>query len=79
MISRDMDREFTDSTPLLTSQQHQIRVTPEIHISIWILGKNHLLTVEPLKEGIRKGNLGLTSMSGHKVDPSLHPWLSRWR
>ena len=79
MMNRDMVREFTNSTPLLVSRQHQIRVTSEIHTSIWILEKNHLLMIEPLKEGIRKGNLGLTSMLSHKVDPSLHPWLSRWR
>ena len=71
--------ESTDDTPLLASRQYQIPITPEIHTSIWILGKNHLLTVEPLEKGIREGNLGLTSMSGHKVDPPLHLWLSRWR
>ena len=49
-----MVREFTYSTPLLTSQQHQIRVTPEIHPSIWILGINHLLMIEPLEEGIKE-------------------------
>ena len=74
-----MVREFTNDTPLLTGRQYQIRITPEIHANIWILGKYHLLTVEPLKESIREGNLGLTSMSGHKVDPSLHSWLSQWR
>ena len=73
-----MVKEFTNSTPFLASRQYQIRVTPEIHTSIWILLKNHLLTIEPPEEGIRKGNLRLTNMYGHMVDPSLHLWLSRW-
>jgi len=55
MINRDMVKEFTNDTPLLASRQYQIRVTPEIHTSIWILRKNYLLTVEPLEESIRKG------------------------
>lgn len=44
-----MVRSFTYNTPLLASWQHQIWVTPEIHPNIWILSKDHLLTVEPLK------------------------------
>ena len=75
----DMVRKFTYSTPLLTNRQHQIWVTLEIHTSIWTLGINHLLMVKPLEEGIRERNLGLTNMLGHEFNPSLHPWLSRWR
>ena len=52
MINRDMVREFTNDTPLLASPQYQIQFTPEIHTSIWILKKNHLLTVEPFKKGV---------------------------
>ena len=74
-----MVTDFTYNTPLLASRQHQIWVTPEIHTSIWTLSINHLLAVEPLEEGVRERKLGLTNMSGHEVNPSLHPWLSRWR
>lgn len=73
-----MVKKFTYITPLLASRQHQIWVTQEIHTSIQTLSINHFLTVEPLKECIREGNLWLTSMSSHKVNPSLHSWLSRW-
>ena len=72
-MNRDMVRRFTHSTPLLTSRQHQIRVTPEIHASIWKPGINHLLTIKPLEESIRKRNLGLAIMLRHKFNPSLHP------
>ena len=34
--------------------------------------------VKPLKEGIREWNLWLTSMSDHKIDPSLRPWFRRY-
>jgi len=78
-MNKDMVKNFTYNTPLLTIWQYQIWVTPEIHTSIWTLSINHLLTVELLEEGIKERNQGLTSMSGHKFNPSLHPWLSRWR
>lgn len=78
-MNKDMVRRITHGTPLLASRQHQIQVTPEIYTNIWEPGINHLLTIEPLKESIRKRNLGLASMVRHEFNPSLHPWLSRWR
>ena len=78
-MNRDMVRRITHGTPLLANRQHQVWITSEIHTSIWEPSINHLLTIEPLEEGLRKINLGLASMARHEIDPPLHPWFGRWR
>ena len=70
---------LTSSIPLSTIWQYHIRITPEIHTNIWVLGKSHLLAIEPPKERSIERNLGLTGMPGHVIDPSLHTWLCRRR
>ena len=73
----NMVKEFTNGTPLFASRQYQIWVILEVHTDIWILRINHLLTIKPPEEGIRKRNLRLTSMFRHVINPSLHTWFSR--
>ena len=74
-----MVKYFTNSAPLLTAWQYQIRIAPKVHTNIWIRGIDHLLTLEPPEEGISERNLRLTSMPRHVINPSLHAWLGRRR
>ena len=74
-----MVEDFTNSAPLFAIRQYQVWITSEIHTNIWILGIDHLLTLEPPEEGISERNLRLTSMPRHVINPSLHAWLGRRR
>ena len=78
-MNGNMVEVLTSSIPLSTAWQYHIRITPEIHTNIWILGIDHLLMLEPPEEGISERNLRLTSMPRHVIDPPLHAWLGRRR
>ena len=58
-----MVEDFSNSAPLFAIRQYQVRITSEIHANIWILGIDHLLTLDPPEEGISERNLRLTSMT----------------